>query len=392
MDLDQVIKRLEWLDDEHRKDKTLIATLEARINSLEGGIPTLAQQIKELSGEITRISSSLGRLDQFDTALAQNRVEFNRSLEAIEKTRTDHEREIDKVRRVELEDINKAIGEVRRGIDQIPELRKNLQARQEEEFRLSRLIEETDKKVIDTKRYDEEYKRSLRLIEEGRRQDSKRLTDLIGEVDATRKRVDEQRGKVEMTSDGFHKLETRIGELQLAESERRHSQNAFIDKQTMMQVERERTWKEWLVRFETVEKVAKNLDTQWQALDATHRSVKKSQDTLDDTSQRFERRINEITEMQRLSEDRFRQDWVTFKADDQKRWNNYTLTAEEHQREMTRQFEKTSERLILLEDLSQEMQDLLHQVNEEAAKRLRGLLTLAHDYMAAYETAFGKPR
>jgi chromosome segregation ATPase len=392
MELDQIVKRLEWLDDEHRKDKTSIATLESRIIALEGGIPALSQQIKDLSGEITRIAATLGRLDQFDASLAQTRVEFNRSLEGVEKARTDHEREVEKVRRVELEGINKAMGEIRKGQDPIPDLRKGLQTRQEEDIRLGRLIEEVEKKVVDTKRYDEEYKRSLRLIEEGRRQDSKRLTDLDGEVVAVRKRVDEQRGKIDMTADGQRKLETRQGEIQAAESERRQSQAAFIEKQTMLQVERERTWKEWLVRFETVEKVANGLDTQWQAIDATHRSVKKSQEALDETTQRFERRLNEITEMQRLTEDRFRQDWVTFKADDQKRWNNYTLSAEEQQREVGRQFDKLSERLVFLEDLGQELQDLVHQANEEAGKRLQGLLALAHEYMTAYENVFGRPR
>ncbi len=313
MELDQIVKRLEWLDDEHRKDKTTIATLEARMIALEGGIPALSQQIKDLGGEITRVAATLGRLDQFDASLAQTRVEFTRSIESLEKARTDHEREVEKVRRFELEGVNRAMGEIRKGLDPIPDLRKGLQTRQEEDIRLSRLIEEVEKKVVDTKRYDEEYKRSLRLIEEGRRQDSKRLTDLDGEVVAARKMVEEQRGKLDMTADGIHKIETRLGEMQAAESERRQSQTAFIEKQTMLQVERERTWKEWLVRFETVEKVANGLDTQWQAIDATHRSVKKSQEALDETTQRFERRINEITEMQRLTEDRFRQDWSPLK-------------------------------------------------------------------------------
>ena len=392
MDQDQIIKRLEWLDDEHRKDKTALATLESRIIALEGGIPAISQQINDLSGEITRLTATLARLDQFDAALAQVRVDFTRSVESVEKTRTDHEREVEKVRRVELEGINKAIGEIRKGLDPIPDLRKGLQTRQDEDIRLSRLIEEVEKKVVDTKRYDEEYKRSLRLIEEGRRQDSKRLTDLVGEVSAVRKRVDEQRGKVDLTSDGLRKLETRLGEILSAESERRQSQAAFIEKQTMLQVERERTWKEWQVRFETVEKIANGLDTQWQAIDATHRSVKKSQEALDETTQRFERRIAEITEIQRLNEDRFRQDWVTYKADDQKRWNNYSLSAEEQQREVNRQFDKFTERLVLLEDMSQEVKDLVHQVNEEAGKRLQGMLALAHEYMSAYENVFGRSR
>ena len=34
MELEQIIKRLEWLDDEHRRDKTAISTLEKRLQVL----------------------------------------------------------------------------------------------------------------------------------------------------------------------------------------------------------------------------------------------------------------------------------------------------------------------------------------------------------------------
>jgi hypothetical protein len=54
---------------------------------------------------------------------------------------------------------------------------------------------------------------------------------------------------------------------------------------------------------------------------------------LDDINIRFDRRINELTEMHRLTEERFRQEWISFKTDDQKRWTNYLLTQEEQQQE-----------------------------------------------------------
>jgi chromosome segregation ATPase len=392
MELDQILKRLDWMDDERRKEKAAIAAMEERLLSIEGKYSGLPPQIQDLNSDLVRLMSVFGRLEAFEASLAQARVEFNRTIEGIEKQRTERDREVEKMRRAELEGINKAISEVRKGLDPIPEIRKTLQARQDEEFRLSRLIEEVDKKVVDTKRYDEEYKRSLRLVEEGRRQDAKRLTDLVGEVASVRKRVDEQRGKVDLTADGLRKFETRLVELQAAESERRQAQSAFIEKQTMGYVERERTWKEWQERFVTVEKMAAGLDVQIQALDSIQRSVKKSQDALDDVTQRFDRRINEITEMQRLSDDRFRQEWVTFKADDQKRWTNYTLAQEEQQRDMSRQFGKVSDRLMTLEGMSQELADRLQQGNEETEKRLQGLVGLAHEWISAYENAFGRTR
>jgi hypothetical protein len=105
-----------------------------------------------------------------------------------------------------------------------------------------------------------------------------------------------------------------------------------------------------------------------------------------------ERRINEITEIQRLSEDRFRQEWVTFRADDQKRWTNYTLTQEEHRNEISRQAEKQVERITQLEDALQEEQDLFQQMDEGTGKRLQSLLALVHDWVTAYERSVGRVR
>jgi hypothetical protein len=132
------------------------------------------------------------------------------------------------------------------------------------------------------------------------------------------------------------------------------------------------------------------LDAQLQAIEATHRSIRRSQEAFDEITQRFDRRINEITEMQRLTEDRFRQEWVAFKADDQKRWTNYSLVHEEQQREQSRHFERNSERIVVLEDLAQEMQDLIHQIREENQKRLQSLLAMAHEWMEQYDRAFGR--
>lgn len=390
MNLEQLEKRLDWLDDERRKDKLIIQTLEERLASLEGNLPGLLQQVKETTGEITRISAMLSKFDQFDSSLAQIRVDLARSIEAVDRTRIERERELDKARQADHDNLAKAIAEVRRGLDPIPELRKSIQARQEEDFRLARLIEEINQKTLETRRGDEEYHRAQKLLEDTQKQETKRLTDIQGELAALRKRQDEQRGKIDLVSDSARKVEMRISEFQAAEGERRQVLTTFIDKQNMTAVERERVWRDWQTRFEMIERQGMGLDTQLQAIEATNRSIRQAQEAFDDITQRFERRINEITEMQRLTEDRFRQEWVAFKADDQKRWTNYSLVQEEQQRELARQFEQTNERLVLMEDMTQEMQDVIHQIREENQKRLQGLLAIAHEWVEQYDRVFGR--
>ena len=390
MDIEQIAQRLEWLDDERRKDKLTIATLEDRLARLEGKIPTFDQEIRESTDTLNRITSNLSRFDQLENSISQMKVEYNRLVDNEQKLRSEKERDIEKVRLADLESLNRSIQEVRKGLDPIPELKKNIQARTEEEHRLSKLIAESEKKILETKRFDDEYRRSLKVIEETLRQESKRQMDLQGEVSSIRKRVEEQRGKVDLISESVRKIEMKQNEFSASEIERRQVQTAFIERQNMAQVERDRIWKEWQMRFDSIEDQSSALETQLQSLDAAERSIKHAQEAFEEITQRFERRINEISEMQRLVEDRFKQDWNAFKTDDQKRWTNYTITQDEKLRENSQLFEKMTERLVALEDITQEVQDLLQMVIAEGKSRLDIELQKSRETMENFERTFGR--
>jgi len=316
------------------------------------------------------------------------KVEFTRSLESIEKLRFDRDREADKNRRVDIDPIQKSITDIRKELEGIPDIKKNVQLRVEEEYRLGRLIEEVRNEFRNSQRGEEDEKRSLKLLEENQRQDSKRIVDVQGEVVAIRKRLDEQRGKVDLFNDNVRKMEMRINETQTAEIERKQSQVAFIEKQNMIQVDRDRIWKDWQVRFGEMVQKTQDFDNQLQALDAMSRTLKRSQSAFEEITQNFERRVNEITEVQRLVEERFRQEWVAFKADDQKRWTNYTIEQEEQIRELNRLLGKHSERLIALDDITQETRDLIHQLIEDVNKRLQKFLSVSHDLLEDFQKSF----
>jgi DNA repair exonuclease SbcCD ATPase subunit len=392
MDLEQIQKRIQWVEDDRRKEKDSIAMLENRLVSFEGGLAAVNEQVKEFNSEITRLSAVLTRMDQFDRSILQMRIETKQMVDDLDKDIKQRNEEVEKIRLVEKKSLESNISEVREELEPIPRIEKNVQARVEEEDRLRRVIEELDKKVTEFRREEEEYTRTFRLIEDGRRQDSKRLVDLQAETTATRKRVDDLRGQSEIHSANLRKSETRLNELANVEAERQDMISSFLDKQALTQAERDRAWKEWETRFETIEKQAADIEAQLLTLDATHRDTRRARAALEDLSERVERRINEITEIQRLAEDRFRQEWATFKADDQKRWTNYTLTQEEQRNEILRQFEKLTEQTTILEDELQEVKDLLQQTNELAEKRLQSILANAHEWVSAFEKTIGRSR
>jgi chromosome segregation ATPase len=392
MDLEQVEKRVEWLDDERRKDKDTITALEDRISNLEGRLSVAIGENKELSGEITRLSLVTGRMDNFDGSLAQHRLEFNQLIDNQGKEVSGRIDELSKVLRAEIKGVDNSLTEVRKGLDPIPVLGQGLNARVEEEQRLNRLIDEVRNEIDDLQRSEEEQTRIYRLIDDGRRQDTKRLTDITGDVQAIRKRSDEYRGRIELIDANLRKVETRLTELMNVESDRREAQSIFLEKQSLVEVERERIWKDYQARFEMVEKQSSDVESQLQVLDATHGSIKRTNTVVDGLVDRVERRLNEIVEMQRLAEERFRQEWVTFKADDQKRWTNYTLSQDEQRSDINRRFDQMSKRVTILEDSQQEIQDMFTQLNDLTEKRLQSLLANAHEWVNAFEKTQGRSR
>src|SRR5688572_25547364 len=94
MEFEQIVKRLEWLDEEHRKTKAAIITLEERMTALDGKIDTVAKQVKPLPKQIADIANTASRLDQFDAIFKKQREDMNKAIEEIEKRHVTREKEI----------------------------------------------------------------------------------------------------------------------------------------------------------------------------------------------------------------------------------------------------------------------------------------------------------
>jgi chromosome segregation ATPase len=389
LEYEQLEKRVEWLDNERRTDKTIIASLQSKLENLDDENSALRGRITEMESEITRLTTLMTRVEQFELEINAIRTESSQGIKTVQESLRDEGLQTEKNRQ-ELASLKDSITDLRKKTEPIEETQEALAERKQEDFRLARQIETLKAQILEVDRFDEEYKRSLRLIEENRRQDSKRLTDVQGELAALRKRQEEIRGKQDLAGDNVRKLENRIKDLLAAESERREAQTAFIEKVNLAQVERDRTFREWQDRFEAIEKITTGLEKQLTELENTHRSVKKSQAALDEVTQRFDRRVNEITEVQRLNEDRFRQEWTTFKSDDQKRWSNYTLAQEEQHREMNREIDTLNDRIAQLEDLLQDLQDNLQQLGREDINRMQTMLNKLRESIETYNDIFNE--
>ncbi|MCB0117802.1 MAG: hypothetical protein KDD72_02145 [Anaerolineales bacterium] len=388
MEFEQIVKRLEFLDKQQRETKETLATLKEAIASFESSVNVVSKQIKTLSKQVADITPASKRVEQFESLITKQRTELVKMIEENEKKRVRDDKEAAKEIQNEVTELNKAITQVKNSFNPA-EFKKQIKERADETQRALNNISDLKLNIDETKRSNEDVKHTLLANDEARKNDLKRIADIQGELTALRKRIDENREKATIQADTVRNIEGRITDLLSSELERKQAQSAFLDQQRVAQVDRERAWKDWQEKFSSFQKEAETLDEQIQKLDETLRNAKKAQDTYVELNTKLERRINEVTEMQRLAEERLRQEWISFKADDQKRWTGYSLSSEENFRDIRKEVQKYEEGISTLNEVTQVLQDQIHQTTDASEKQLQEMMNVVHEWMTSYQRIMG---
>jgi chromosome segregation ATPase len=385
VDPEQIDKRLAWLDEQRRFTAEVINRLSERLEAAESEVANQGRQAQEVSGDLARLAGLSTRIQQMDEVLNRHRQEVARLLEVSEERRTEKEKRLEQLRKADQEEQAKAFTRLRSELGVLDELRDWVEARREEEQRLSRSFDAFGKRVEALGKNDEDRGRMLASIEEGRKQDARRVTDLQTETSELRQRLDALHGGVDSLEDRTRRAETRVSDLAVGESERTEAQGLWEEQQALRMAEFERSWKGWERRFEEFEKRAAELDERIASYEETYRHLKQLRADLDQVIERLERRINEITEMQRLSEDRLKQDWSGFQADDQKRWSTYKLTSDEQWREHNRQQEKLAVAVRTLEEQTADLSEVLAGLTAGNQQHLAELMSMIRGWASEAE-------
>jgi chromosome segregation ATPase len=386
MEFEEIVKRLEWLDTQQRQNKEMLAKLDERLSSFETTVNAVSKQIKSINKEMTDIAPAAKRLEQFETLLSKQRTDILKLMEENEKDRLRIERETTKRTQTQLDDLNKTLTELRAATTS---QETKFKERASSIDRMSNNINDLKSLVDEAVRSNENILHSFKAVDETRKNDLKRIADIQGDITSLRKRLDENREKAAINADGIRNMENRFTELLASETERRQTQAAFLEQQALGELDRDRAWKDWKEKYDIFLKEASTLDTQVQTLDETMRGAKKAQDAYLDLNTKLERRISEVTEMQRLAEDRLRQEWISFKTDDQKRWTGYSLSSEESLRDIRKDVQKVEERTTTLGDVTQVLQDQMHQTTDTTEQQLQELMNVVHEWMTSYQRIMG---
>jgi len=385
MDSEQIDKRLSWFDEQRLKDAESLRVVQQTIKELEKSIGNQAKQIETLSEETARVAALATRIHQVDEALGKHRKEVARQLEVAESRRSEKEKHHEALRKTDQEAIVKRIDALRTELEQLDGIHQALETRRDEQNRLNKEID-----VI--KKHDDKVQVELRdlqvrikSLDDAQQKDRKRIGQYEGEAADFKRRLDSARHQIDALTDDIRRIDLRTTELVTSEEERREGQSVFFDRQELKLVEFEKSWGEWAERFEEFEKSAASMSEKLIAYDETFRSVRQLRESLEGLMEKLERRITEVSEMQRLADERIKQEWNSFQADEHKRWNTFKLTNDEQWRDHTRAHTRLDDHQETAEQQIQVVQQALAEIRELDETRIRELVAVIRDWAAALD-------
>lgn len=339
MDINQIASMIEWLDEERRRDKTTIATLEERLAQQADAMDQMQRRINSVESDQSMMKQETLPVQKEREIMDRLRTETHQLLENAEARRLTAEREAE--RRIELQRDNTQRS-VRDLSDKAGRLEKQVAAfsgLQTERDRLTNAIRVLNQEMDDLTKKLEEPDRRLAFLEEQRRTDARRLVEIETELPEYKKSIDTLRPKLTLVEDLAVRNERRIQEFGHVERERREQLQQFIDQQQLVMQQRDQQVADLNRRFGLHDEALQKNIERFELWSQTHREMKRIIDDFNRIGDRLERRINEVAEIQRLSEERFRQEWNDWRDDDQKRWKQLTLSNDEVWRNHDKEFE-----------------------------------------------------
>jgi chromosome segregation ATPase len=325
MDTTQIAQMVTWLDEEHRRDRGEVAKLQQRIESQSVEILEQARRIQELEGRLASTQAQLVRFTQLDEQMQQLKNEVVLILHKRDEQLEADTRERERARAADREAMARGLGEVRKELNRFGRIEEELALRRSEDQRLSELVINLRQQVTTLSKDIDDRTRTLPYMVEQRTQDNKRIAQLQQETVELFKRIEEHANKLPPVQERLQKVERVITSIQPIPQDLKREQQQFIEQMKLADVERAREITTWHDEIEAqravIDRQKESLQAFVQQIDVSKRAVS----AIEGFQTAIQRDMHQLTELQRLSEERQQKEIETWEAENEKRWKRQIL-------------------------------------------------------------------
>lgn len=376
MDIAQLAQMVNWLDEEHRRDRAEIARMQQQIESQTADLVEQNRRIQDLEGRLANLKGQLNRFPQVENQIHNVKQEFSMLISREEETRSQSIRELERTRLNDREALTREIGEVRRELPRIGRLEETVESRRGEDERLNDLIANVRSQLPQIHKEIEERTRQIPFLAEQRTSDTKRIAQLQQETVELFKRTEAHTGRIGVVEEAVRRLAVDLEKIRPIPAELREEQQTFMERIRVELVDRLQVLSRWQEALDEQKSIVVRASEQVQSFGQQMETARRAAQTIQDFQDAVKRDVVQVQELQRLSEERTRREMDEFREEYEKKRRKEDL----RQEHLWREQEKYNQ------DLLEHFPPVLHdiRVHEEM---LRQLWKLQESYGSRYLTA-----
>ena len=325
MDLGQLSQMTTWLDEEHRRSKAELISLQQQVQRLEAGLEDQSQVLRSLEERVAGILSQQITFTRLDMALKELKEDVSHMLAQADERRQQESRETAQVRAIERDNVARALNEIRSDLQRLPRLDEEMELRRVEQQRLGESMLVTKQNLNTLSQEVENRLRPISFLEDGRQQDAKRIARLQQESLEALKRIEQQGSRLQSMEDVIQRQERDTGEVKALVAQIRDSQRDFVEKQLLEAEQTRRQLAEWGEQLEVYTKKMDDFSAKMQTFSETFREDRQVVESVERFQEQIRREQAQVAELQRLGEERQKRQLEQWQEDNEKRWRKELL-------------------------------------------------------------------
>ncbi len=375
---DQAVKdlqsRLDWLDEERRKQTRKITELEQKITLQEREIAGREQRIQDLERQLSSTTAQIGRIPKVDLQLAQFKDEIVQMIEQYDQRRIQSEAEMDRLRRVEQEANARELAELRKDIGRVPKLQNDMELRVAEESRLANLIGQQKTQIDNLKNRLEGWDSNFAFLEEKEKHNNRNIADVQTAVVEINKRWEHIYSRLDTSNSAILRLESSLQDITEKQNQVQESTKNWMEQIQIGEYERNQRLEGWRRAMEEQQDSIEQFNKEFIKFSDMYKEAKMAVQTLSGWQEELEKQQREASEILRVETSRMQSRWDDFRHENDKRWKSQGVDAEQRWNTVNRHEREIREMIDLIEDkiskLEQE-KDLLWRVQTAQSDALK---------------------
>lgn len=373
-DDEQVLKRLEWMDEQRRASARKLAELEQRFALQERKLAGREERILDLERQLASTKAQLGQISEIDVRLSNFRDEMVDLIEQYDKRRIEGEDRYDRLRRVEHEGVSREISDVRKELPAIGRLEHEMELRVAEEKRLSNAIAVLQNSITPMRNQIAEWEQAITFLEEKEKQNSQNIGVIQTQLLEINKKWDPIDTRIEILANTLSKSESSRQDLIESQVEQREIIKKWAEQIQIGEHERNKQLEKWRYILDEHKDTLARFSREWISYSDQYKEAKMALQTLEEWQSQIEIQQREQSEMLRMELNRMSSRWDGFLQEDKQKWKTAEVETDQRWAAYYRAEKKNQEQFVELHETLVEIQedkDLLWRIQTAQADAVK---------------------